>query len=218
MIFSPLIEQAIELAAQWHDSTYRKSRWRDPAFVLPESEVLRVPVMAHVTAVAFIVQRAGWEDEAVAAAFLHDVLEDANRFGETFRRERMRRLLGEDVTSLVEIVTEQKFDEAGGGRSWEARKHDYVAQIRRGVPAAAAISLADKLHNLWSINESLGRGLDVFSSGPNRRALSAGPEAQLTFYRAVLEATTPHDDARLPPMRRRLREEIERFVALAGLG
>ena len=39
ILFSPLVEQAIELAAQWHDSTYRKSRWRDPAFDLPEEAV-----------------------------------------------------------------------------------------------------------------------------------------------------------------------------------
>ena len=45
ILFSPLVEQAIELAAQWHDSTYRKSRWRDPAFDPPDEAVLRVPVV-----------------------------------------------------------------------------------------------------------------------------------------------------------------------------
>ena len=58
----------MELAAQWHDGTYRKSQWRDAAFEIPDGAVLRVPVMVHVTAVALTLQRAGWDDETVAAA------------------------------------------------------------------------------------------------------------------------------------------------------
>ncbi len=216
-IFSPLIEQAVELAAQWHDQTYRKSRWREPAFEPPEAVVLGVPVMAHVTAVALVVQRAGWDDATVAAAFLHDVLEDVNRYGQTFRREQMRTLMGEAVTALVETVTEQKFDAEGAYRKWRPRKEGYLAQLHRGTPPAAAISLADKLHNLWSINESLARGLDVFTPGNGRRALSAGPQEQRWFHEAVLAAGSIHADARLAPQRARLEEEIDRFRALAGL-
>jgi hypothetical protein len=53
MIFSPMIERAVELAAEWHDRTYRKSRWRPHPFEAPATEEPgRIPVMAHVTAVA----------------------------------------------------------------------------------------------------------------------------------------------------------------------
>ena len=217
ILFSPLVEQAIELAAQWHDGTYRKSRWRDPAFDPPDEAVLRVPVVAHVTAVALIVQRAGWDEETVAAAFLHDVLEDFNRFGQTFRHEQLHRQLGEAVAALVEVVSEQKFDDEGRWRSWRDRKEGYVAQLRAGVPRAAAISLADKLHNLWSMNQGLASGLDIFNDGPNHRGLSAGPEEQFWFYKAVISATLEHADPRLEPMRTRLAEEIDRFRAVAGL-
>lgn len=211
--FSPVIEHAIELAAQWHDITYRKNAWRDVPFELPEGEVMRVPVTVHVTTVAMTAQRAGWDEETVAAAFLHDVIEDVNRYGQRFRRERMRELVGEVVTALVMNVSEKKRDEAGQPRSWRDRKEDYIEQIRDGDPRAAAISLADKLHNLWSMNESLERGIDIFTSTPNRKALSAGPEQQLWFYESVLEATRVHDDPRLEPMRRRLERELERFTA-----
>ncbi len=217
ILFSPLIEQAIELAAQWHDSTYRKSRWRDPAFDLPEEAVLRVPAMAHVTAVALTVQRAGWDDETVAAAFLHDVLEDFNRFGQTLLHEQLLRQMGEAVTALVDIVSEQKFDDEGQWRSWRDRKEGYLAQLRSGAPRAAAISLADKLHNLWSMNEGLLRGLDIFNDGPNHRGLSAGPEEQFWFYNAVISASLEYSDPRLEPMRARLAQEIDRFRAVAGL-
>lgn len=215
LLFNPLIEHAIELSAQWHDGTYRKSRWRTAAFEVPGDEVLRVPTMAHVTAVAMTVQRAGWEDEVVAAAFLHDVLEDANRYQQLFRRERMIELVGEAVTVLVEAVSEQKLDADGAFRSWRDRKEDYVENLRRASPKAVAISLADKLHNLWSMNAALQADLDVFSGAPDRRALSAGPEAQLWFHKAVLLASESHTDDRLPPMCDALMEQIQMFTDLA---
>ncbi|ARA94642.1 phosphohydrolase [Rhodothermaceae bacterium RA] len=213
-LFSPLVEHAIELAAQWHDQTYRKSRWRDPAFDPPVSEVLRVPVMAHVTAVAMTVQRAGWDDVTVAAAFLHDVIEDANQFGQTMRYEELQALLGTEVADRVLEVTERKYDEDGRPRSWFARKQEYVEHLTRVSPGAVGISLADKLHNLWSMNESLARGIDIFTSATHRRGLSAGPDRQRWFHQAVLDASQAHDDPRLVPQRRRLQQEIERFERL----
>jgi len=215
-VFSPLLEQAIELAAQWHDGTYRKSRWRVPAFDLPDDTALGVPVTAHVTAVAFTVQRAGWDDAAVAAAFLHDVLEDGNRFGQRFRRARLRQLMGDAVTLLVETVSEPRLDADGTVRPWRDRKVDYIARLREGPAAAVAISLADKLHNLWTMNESLAQGIDIFSKGEGRRALSAGPEAQVWFFKAVLQASRAHADDRLAPMRARLQKELDRFIELTG--
>lgn len=218
MIFSPLIEQAIELAAQWHAGTYRKGRWREPPFTPPKGEALRVPTMAHVTAVAMTVQRGGWSEEAVAAAFLHDVLEDENRYDQRFRVERMRDLMGETVTHLVLTLSEEKRDAQGRRRNWRDRKDGYLAQLESGPVEAIAISVADKLHNLWSMNESLARDVGIFADGPNRRALSAGPEAQLWFFEAVLHHATARDDARLTPMCEQLRDEVERFRSLITSG
>ena len=215
--FSPLIERAIELAAEWHDGTYRKSRWRKEAFEVPEDEALRVPVMAHVTAVAMIVQRAGWDEATVAAAFLHDVVEDANRFGGALRREVLAEQLSDEVAARVMDVTEAKYDADGRPRRWQERKEGYVAHLKTAPPESAAISLADKLHNLWTINRGLHHGLDVFASGNGRQGLSAGPEQQRWFHRAVLDATRHHTDVRLDGLRDRLAEEIERFEWLAGI-
>lgn len=211
-IFSPLIEQAIELSSQWHDQTYRKKRWRDAAFEVPAHEILRVPVSAHVTAVAMTVQRAGWDDATIAAAFLHDVLEDANKFGQKMRSEELREALGEAVIERVRDVTEQQFDDHGVPIRWRQRKATYIEQIRNASPEAAAISLADKLHNLWSINQGLATGVDVFAMDAQGRGLSAGPDQQLWFHEAVLDATRAHDDPRLEPMRERLQSEIDEFA------
>lgn len=215
-VFSPLVEHAIELSAQWHDHTYRKGGWRDPAFEVPEGELVQVPVMAHLTAVALTVQRAGFEDEVVAAAFLHDVLEDQNRYNQEMRSRQLRKAVGEAVTGLVEIVTEKKVDDEGELRPWRARKEDYVANLKGEPAGGVAISLADKLHNLWTMNQSLEEGEPIFEGGERRAGLSAGPEAQQWFFRAVLRASHSVQDDRLAPMRDRLEEEIERFERLTG--
>lgn len=214
VLFSPLIEQAIELSAQWHDGTYRKSRWRDPAFDVPPDELLGVPVIAHVTTVALTVQRAGWDDTTVAAAFLHDVIEDANQYGESLRYGELCALMGQDVADLVQVLTEQKLDAHGQYRTWQAREEDYVAHLPQSPAAAVAISLADKWHNLWTINASLERGINMFEAAPGRRRLSAGPAQQRWFHQAVLTASLSHSDPRLIPLREGLIAEITRFEHL----
>jgi Guanosine polyphosphate pyrophosphohydrolases/synthetases len=205
-LFSPLVEHAIELSAQWHDGTYRKSVWRDPAFEVPADEEIQIPVIAHLAAVASIVHRAGWGETVVAAAYLHDAIEDMNQHGQRLRRKQLRDAVGAEVARLVAQVSEQKLDDDGQMRPWRARKEDYLAGIRSGRPEAAAISLADKIHNLWSMNQSLAAGEDIFA------ALSGDAEAQHWFHEAVLEASTAHDDPRLPPMRERLQQEIDRLA------
>lgn len=204
-LFSPLVEHAAELAAQWHDGTYRKSVWRPPAFEVPDEEVVQVPVISHLAAVASIVRRAGWDNVTIAAAYLHDTIEDANRYGQRLRRTQLREAVGTEVTSLVAQVSEQKLDEAGEMRPWRDRKEGYLDSLRAGPPRAMAISLADKIHNLWSINQSLEAGEDILSM------LSGDGADQLWFHQAVLDTSAHHDDSRLSPMRTRLQDEIDRF-------
>ncbi len=211
-----LLERAIELAAEWHEGTYRKGRWRSEPFDPPPEVLLRVPVMAHVTAVALAVQRAGWPDEAVAAAFLHDVLEDRNRFGDAMPREMLTAEVGEAVARLVDVVSEPKRDAAGVPLRWRDRKDAYLVQIEQGPDEAVAISLADKLHNAWTMNESMAAGVDLFTDAPGRRALSEGPTAQVWFFRSVLAVTSVREDRRLAPLRAQLGQEVARFEVLVG--
>ena len=210
-LLSTIVEQAIELAAQWHDGTYRKSTWRPPAFHLPEGQAVRTPVMVHLTAAAFSVQQAGYGPITIAATFLHDILEDANQSGDYFSRDQLHVAMGEEVTRLVEQLTEKKFDEDGKPRSWKARKMDYLDGIPSFDPRAMAICLADKHHNLWSMNKSLASGVDIFSSSTNRKKLSSGPDEQHWFFTSLLEASIIHQDNRLAPLRVQLNNEVQRF-------
>ena len=216
-LFPLLVERAIEVAAEWHDGTYRKGRWTDPCVSDPGGTPSRVPAMAHVTAVAMTVQRAGWSDETIAAAFLHDTLEDANRHGGTLGRAALVALVGEPVVRIVEAVTEPKRDDLGAWLPWRVRKEAYLDSVAAGPPEAVAVSLADKLHNAYSMASSLEAGIDIFTSAAGRRGLSAGPAEQRWFFEAVLAESQSVDDPRLVPLRARLRAEVDRFVALAGL-
>ena len=212
----PLVERAIELAAEWHEGTYRKNRWRAAPFEPPPEVVLDVPVMVHVTAVAFAVERAGWPDEVVAAAFLHDVLEDRNRFGDAMPRTMLSAEVGETVAALVDVVTEPKRDEAGNPLPWRRRKEAYLGQLADGPDEASAVSLADKLHNAWTMNESLRAGVDLFTPAPGRRALSEGPDAQVWFFRSVLRVASSRADPRLAGLRSQLEREVARFEQLVA--
>ena len=216
-MFSPLLDTAAELAAEWHDGTYRKGRWRAPVFSLDSDAPVRTPMMAHLTTVALLVMRAGFDDEAVAAALLHDSIEDANRAGARLRTEVLREAVGEHVTNLVLDVSEPKQDADGRSLPWQDRKDAYIAHLRTAPVEAVAISLADKLHNLWTVNETLAAGVDVFRSSGERIGLSAGPAQQRWYFDAVLAATDAYADARLDGLRTPLRAELARFERLTGL-
>lgn len=173
--------------------------------------------MAHATSVGMIVQRAGWGENVVAASFLHDSMEDVNRYGMIMKRDRLIDLMGLEVAELVIQVTEEKYDASGRKRSWRERKEDYLESIRNGSEEVAAISLADKLHNLWSINEALARGFNLFEESDRWEALNAGAEEQIWFYEHILDATSHHDDSRLDGLKLRLAVEVDRFARQTGL-
>lgn len=213
-VFSPLIDKAIEIASVWHDRTYRKGRWREEPFEAPGEEVLRTPVIAHLASVGMMLQRAGWDDRTVAAGFLHDMIEDANRFRQKMDYDELWKLIGKPVADLVNQVSEPKVDENGDYIRWRTRKETYLDQLRSGTTEAMAVSLADKIHNLWSMNQATERGIDIFRETENRRALGADPKQQLWFFRSVLEISRQHSDPRLGVLQERLEAEVERFGVL----
>lgn len=196
-LFSPLVERAIELAAQWHAGTRRKGMWRSPPFLSPDGDIPQVPVASHTMAVATILLRDGWDDVTVAAALLHDVIEDGNRHGQRMTLEQLQNLMGQPVAHLVEHVSEPVMREDGSLVTWEYRKKAYIESIPHMPEAARAISMADKSHNLWSMSQCLNAGQDMFTSAPDRIGLSRGPAEQLWFYRSVQQAMYAHMTDRL---------------------
>jgi HD superfamily phosphodiesterase len=95
------------------------------------------PYVDHPRAVARIVADAGGGDEPVAAALLHDVVEDAGVPIADIERD-----FGAVVARAVRDLSEDK------SRTWEARKRHTLLELPRLESPSALVALADKLDNL----------------------------------------------------------------------
>jgi (p)ppGpp synthase/HD superfamily hydrolase len=100
------------------------------------------PYVEHPVLVASDVGRAGFEPEMVAAALLHDIVEDSD-----MTVHELRERFGERVADLVDAMT----DEAVDVQPYERRKDLHRKRVLEAGPEAAAIFAADKLNNVRAL-------------------------------------------------------------------
>ncbi|MGE0791415.1 MAG: HD domain-containing protein [Sandaracinaceae bacterium] len=142
---APLVHRARELARVAHSDQQRKSGG---------------PYFTHLEAVALLLDECGVRDERqLAAAYLHDLLEDRPTF-EADLREQMPA----DVIAICELLTEQKLSREGSPRDKRLRFAEVVRRLEAGGPLAALaapVSCADKIDNVRSLiaSEREGQGL-----------------------------------------------------------
>jgi (p)ppGpp synthase/HD superfamily hydrolase len=122
---SELIRDALELAEQAHAEQVRSGSGG-------------MAYIHHPVAVAELLAEHGYGEETVAAALLHDVVEDS----ETTVAEIAARF-GEPVAKLVETMTDDESVEP-----YERRKTEHRDRIAAAGGDAAAIYAADKLSNV----------------------------------------------------------------------
>lgn len=183
-LFSPLVEKAMRIAAKAHRHHHRKGS--------------DLPYITHPAQAAMILLRAGIDDdEILAAALLHDVVEDT---------EHTLEMLADDfppkVVQLVAAMTERKHDHDGRKRSWQERKDEHLQHIASEPWEARAIVLADKLHNLGSMIVDLESGHDLWCR------FSAPRERILWYYREMVAAAF-QEDLRLAS----LADECQKLIA-----
>jgi guanosine-3',5'-bis(diphosphate) 3'-pyrophosphohydrolase len=115
------------------------------------------PYIIHPLAVAQLVADLGMDDDAIAAALLHDVLEDSPKF----TPEYLTQTFGEDVLGLVEGVTKLRLREANDltDRQRAAAETTRTAESLRKMllamardPRVMIIKLADRLHNMQTLD------------------------------------------------------------------
>ncbi len=145
-----------------------------------------IPAVSHLAGVAYLLAQHGFPEQVVVAGILHDYLEDVAQtpFGELRScRMRLEKEFGHEVVSLIEHVTQKKYDGPGRKRSWEVRTQEYIEHLCAAeTPVGAlAISCADKIHNIQSLIMALERNRE----NPNTvwRRLKATPGEQLQKFR-----------------------------------
>ena len=110
----------------------------------------------HLAEVAWLLLDGGIrDDELVAAAYLHDIIEDCGHD----ERSLADALGNARVATLVAAVSEIE-----KGQSWETRQQRYRERLAAlGDPAILALSCADKTANLMDMNRLLAKGHAVDS-------------------------------------------------------
>jgi (p)ppGpp synthase/HD superfamily hydrolase len=161
-LYSLDLERALRFAARCHRHQLRKAS--------------DTPYVEHVMGVALLLDRLGFPEEVVIAGLLHDVVEDTDA-----TLERLEAEFGAEVAETVRHCSEVKTDAAGKKRPWAERKRDHLAALEHAPVAARAIVLADKLHNLVSIELDLREGRPVWAAFNANRALV------LDYYKQALD-------------------------------
>ena len=154
-----VVERAFEVAERAHKGQLRKSG---------------DPYITHPVAVAEILLDFGLDANSIAAALLHDTVEDTS-----YSQESLRKDFGPEVASLVDGVT--KLDRLTYGPTAEAET------VRKMVVAMAkdirvlVIKLADRLHNArtWqyvepeSAERKARETLDIYAPLAHRLGMNA---------------------------------------------
>lgn len=153
-LYSPIVEAAVRLAAQGHHHQFRKrDQGEDSSTVLsnplPDDTV---PYITHLMGTMTILCRLGAADDVLAAAALHDYLEDVPDPDGT---RRIRETTNDNVLELVRAVTEDKRPDRGRTETWDLRKREQLAKIESMHLDAVLIKGADMLHNLLSLEVDL---------------------------------------------------------------
>ncbi len=122
------IEHAAQIAIEAHKTQKRK---HDGS-----------PYIVHPFMVALKVRQHGFDDTVVAAALVHDVLEDSD-----VSEKELRDALGDGVVDIVKAVTYPE------NLDWKEKRLTYIQNVSKGSDGVKVVSVADKIHNLENLLE-----------------------------------------------------------------
>jgi (p)ppGpp synthase/HD superfamily hydrolase len=161
MAYSAQYETALRLATKEHRHQDRKGT--------------DIPYITHPVHVSVILARYGFPEPVMIAALLHDVVEDQD-----YSLQRIEETFGLDVAEMVAALSEQKRDQRGNVRAWDARKREALERLGRASTGAVAIKAADVLHNTRALVADLRReGPGVWDR------FNGDPESSLQYYRDI---------------------------------
>ena len=162
-----LFNEALAFALKAHDGVSRKTR--------------NIPFLLHPMEVAAIAATITEDSEVLAAALLHDTVEDAG-----VDIEEIRERFGEKVAFLVASETENKHRELLPEDSWYMRKKESLDRLKELDDRDVKILwLSDKLSNLRSFYRIYRKKKERLWEDFHQR----DPKKQEWYYRTVYEYT-----------------------------
>lgn len=129
-----LMDRAIIFATRAHSGTFRKGT--------------RIPYIVHPIEAAAIVATITDDPDMIAAAVLHDVVEDTDT-----TVDEIRFFFNDHIARLVEAESENKRKDLPPQETWMLRKMETLEFLRNHADREAKIlALADKLSNMRAIH------------------------------------------------------------------
>lgn len=127
-----LLDRAIIFAVQAHAGTERRGKG--------------YPYIVHPMEVVEIVATMTTDQELLAAAVLHDTVEDTKVTVEDLRVE-----FGDRIANLVEQESEERPEGMSEEESWHDRKQATIDRLAKAPLDAKIVALGDKLSNIRAI-------------------------------------------------------------------
>ena len=127
-----LLDRAIIFAVQAHAGTERRGKG--------------FPYIVHPLEAVEIVATMTPDQELLAAAALHDTVEDTD-----ITVEQLREAFGDRIASLVASESDDVHDGVCEEDSWHARKRAAIERLSRASRDAKMVALGDKLSNMRAI-------------------------------------------------------------------
>ena len=134
-----LLDRAILFAVQAHAGTPRRGKG--------------FPYIVHPMEALAIVATMTDDQELLAAAVLHDVVEDTD-----ITLDELRSQFGERVADLVDTES----DRFGEGKDWRTRKEESLKRLREASREGKIVAMGDKLSNMRAIARDFTTKGEVF--------------------------------------------------------
>ena len=128
---SPLVRAALEKARAAHQGQVRNGSGG-------------MPYVEHPVTVAALLDEHGYGEATLAAALLHDVVEDSDT-----TLDELHELFGDEVAGMVGALTDDESIE-----SYRERKAEHRERVAAATAGAHAIYGADKLTNVKTLREA----------------------------------------------------------------
>ena len=161
-----VFEEAVVFALKAHAGTTRKAE--------------KTPAVLHSLETAAVAGSMTDDPELLAAAVLHDTVEDTpTTLGD------LREAFGARVAALVASETEGKRAELPPADSWQLRKAESLEVLKRGSIEVKILWLSDKLSNM----RSFYRLWEKEGASLWRRFHQSDPARQAWYYRGIAEYT-----------------------------